>query len=194
VSVQGTSGNDTFTINAPNAAAISFSGDVGSGNDELAVRVLDTEAGYNLRSLKVDTTAVTGGETLSFIFDATAANSDDEFDNDVVKLTIDSLISEDFTTIKVRTGSLDASDASIPAGIAFDVQSSITLGYSQFTESASFLSINDTGSLLINVTSPQLADLTSFLAEAPASFTLIGMTVGLSVAGTIYQVVDGQVS
>ncbi|WP_431305308.1 Ig-like domain-containing protein [Sediminicoccus sp. BL-A-41-H5] len=194
VAVQGTTGDDVFTINAPNAGAISFSGALGTGSDELAVRVRDTVAGYNVRNLKVDTSAVTGGEIISFIFDSTAANTVNPFDNDAVKLTSDSVISNSFTTIKVRTGSLDASLATIPAGIAFDVQSTVVLSYSQFIASNSFLSINDTGSLLINLTAAELTSLTSFLATAPASFTLIGMTVGLSVGGTIYQVEGGQIS
>ena len=197
VTATGTTSNDTFTINAPNAAVLRFSGDAGLGTDEFAVRVVDTVAGYNVRELTVDTTGVTGGEVLSFIFDASAANTANAFDNDVVRLSAGSVISSanGFTTIKVRTGALDVSQAQVSAGIGYDIASNITLSYSQFIAADSFLSINDSGSILINLASTtELADLSTFLNAAPASFTIIGNVVALSLGGSIYQVNNGVVS
>ncbi|MFN9942905.1 MAG: hypothetical protein ACK56I_25905, partial [bacterium] len=73
-------------------------------------------------------------------------SAETDFDNDSIKLTADSVISNSFTTLKVRTGSVDVSDATVPSGLIYDVQSSITLSYAQFIASSSFQSINDTNS------------------------------------------------
>ena len=168
VDVTGTSADDSFRIDAPNAGAILFSGDALGGSDEFSIKVDDLIAGLNNRSLKVDTTGVTSGEKLSFIFDATAANSLlSNLDNDKITLTADSVITDSFTTLKVRVGKVDYSAATIPTNITFDVQSAIVLSYAQFTASNSFLSINDTGSLEIVLSASQLTD----LSQASASST-----------------------
>jgi len=133
LATSGSDANDTFTINAPNVQALVFSGNTGAGVDELSVRVVDSNStGYNTRILKLDTSGITNAELLSFIFDASAANSASLFDNDVVQLTSDSVISSTsgISTIKVRTGTLDVSQATVSAGMGFDVQSGIILSYS----------------------------------------------------------------
>jgi len=66
VNVTGTSSDDTFRIDAPNAGAISFSGDAGAGVDEFVIKVDDTQGGFDQRELKVVTTGVSDGETLGF--------------------------------------------------------------------------------------------------------------------------------
>lgn len=174
VSVTGTSADDLFMIDAPNAAAVSFSGDAAGGVDEFAIRHHDGVTGLDVRSLRFDTSGVSNGEIASFIFDTSAANTSNPFDNDVLQLVSGSKIlsTSGFSTLKVRTGSVDVSQATVSAGITYDIQSNITLTAAQFMASHAFLSADSSGSILVrSADADDLNRLTSFLSDAPAGFT-----------------------
>ncbi|PWL33441.1 MAG: hypothetical protein DCO97_19615, partial [Marivita sp. XM-24bin2] len=178
-----TANDDVFKVTAPDATAIVFEGDAGDGTDAFVVNVADPNpSSKNSKEMRVDAREVSSGETLKFVFEASAANTSDEFDNDEVKLSNDSGLSESFTRFEVRTGTVDYTQAVLPNGITYDFQSGGVATLQQLQSSDLFLSLTDTASLTVSVTSDELEGLAAFL-DTPGALKLIGVTVGLRVDG-----------
>ncbi len=185
VSGAATAGDDIITISAPQATAIRFSGDAGAGLDQLIVNVADKNVGtIENRTILVDTSGMTNAEDIRFAFEATAANNQaNRFDNDVLTLASGSVISSGFTVFEVRNGTVDYSSATLPQNISFDFRSGGVSTLAQFQAADSFVSLTDSGSVVIALTSSELPALKAFLAS-PGALKLIGFNVGLKIDGS----------
>lgn len=72
--------------------------------------------------------------------------------------------------------------------------SSITLSLSEFACAECFVSLNDSGEVVIRLSADELHDLAQFLMEAPANFALIGVSVTLSLEEVVYVLESGRFS
>jgi prefoldin subunit 5 len=162
--------SDTFTLNAPNAAAMIFTGNGGNLSDTLNVIIESASADPDLRTLKVDTSGLTGVEAIRFAFPQDA--------RDVVKLTADSKLTG-FSTIEVSKGGVDLTSISVQPGVEFIVNSTLIVTLTQFEEMSSLISVTGLGQLVINLTADEVASgaLEAFLSSADEKPILIGTTV-----------------
>lgn len=172
VELNGTNSADNFTFNAPNATDISLKGDLDAATDSVAIKVADLAGVGNAgqRSLKIVTSDLTAtGDTLVFDFaDA----------KDTVALSTGSVITG-FTTVEVRSGTVDFDSAILPSGLNVVVNSGAVFSVAQFLALASVQSGSGLGQIQINITSQtEYANLLSFLANQPAGF-LAGTTTSV---------------
>ncbi|HWJ69179.1 MAG TPA: hypothetical protein VNS79_03920 [Sphingobium sp.] len=173
ITINGAATSDTFTLNAPNAAKMVFSGDGGGGlNDTLTLIIESATPGADTRLLTLDTSGLTGVGAIRFVFPDDA--------NDVVKLTAQSNLAG-FDSIEVSRGGVDMTAVTVQPGVEFIVNSTLILTLAQFEAMASVISVTGMGHLTINLTAGQIQShaLDAFLSSAADKPMLIGTTVTL---------------
>jgi len=170
IAIDGEAASDTFTLNAPNAATLVFTGNGGALDDALNIIIESATDNPDLRTLKIDTSQLTGVETIRFVFPEDA--------RDVVKLTADSNLSG-FSTIEVSKGGVDLTSVEIQPGVEFIVNSTLIVTLDQFEKLSSIVSVTGLGKLSINLTAEEVQShaLENFLASNADKPLLIGTTV-----------------
>ncbi|GEM_PF-3287502 len=168
--IDGAATSDTFTLDAPNAAALVFTGNGGGLDDALNIIIQSATADADLRTLKVDTSGLTGVETIRFVFPEDA--------QDVVKLTADSDLTG-FSAIEVSKGGVDLTAVNVQPGVEFVVNSTLIVTLAQFKALSSIISVTGLGNLSINLTADEVQShaLEAFLESAADKPVLIGTTV-----------------
>ena len=172
--LDGTDGADTFIIAAPNATSITLRGSVRGANDQIVFTIADADpdAG-DIRTITViSELEEESGNTLVYDFgDA----------KDTVVLSPDSVI-RGFSTIEVRSGTLDISGTDFADSIDIIVNSGIVLNLEQFLQTNSVASITDLGKLTITLANEgELTALQNYLAGEGKEKILIGIEVTVQI-------------
>jgi hypothetical protein len=168
--IDGAASADTFTLDAPNASTLVFTGNGGGLSDVLNIIIQSATDDPDLRTLTIDTSGLTGVETIRFVFPEDA--------RDVVRLAADSDLSG-FSVIEVSKGGLDLSAVNVQPGVEFIVNSTLYLTLAQFEAMNSLVSVTGLGNLVINLTEEEVNSgaLEDFLTGLGSKPILIGTTV-----------------
>lgn len=170
IAIDGEATTDSFTLDAPNAATLVFTGNGGALDDSLNIIIQSATANADLRTLKIDTSGLTGVETIRFVFPEDA--------RDVVRLTADSKLTG-FSTIEVSKGGVDLTAVNVQPGVEFIVNSTLIVTLAQFRDLSSIVSVTGLGKLTLNLTAEEVQSdaLAAFLASNADKPLLIGTTV-----------------
>jgi hypothetical protein len=183
-----------YTTDAPQLRALTLKGSSGTAADSFTIKIADPVVNVqDLRVLRLDTAGLSAnGDSLTFQFPYSAKNlmTPDLWDADVTRLTADSHLSSQFTTINVRNGTIDTSQIDAAAGGFFppntpwDIRSGLAVSLDQLRATDRVRSPSASGELIISVRSEELPALEAFLGE-PGQLSLEGVRIGLRVDGTM---------
>ncbi|MEI4262026.1 hypothetical protein, partial [Roseovarius sp. D0-M9] len=176
--LDGSGGEKSFTISAPNADRIELSGDLSDGTDIVSLTINDIPSDNRTLTLVTDELVSNEGpHRLVFDFSGVGGDADD-----VVTLAPDSNLSG-FNEIEVKAGTLNVLGVNLPADTVFIVNSGLVLSLEQFMETASITSVTGHGEITVALeNADQLAGLKAFLADS-GSLILIGADVTVEVDG-----------
>ncbi|MEX1235033.1 MAG: hypothetical protein WEB56_08625, partial [Roseovarius sp.] len=176
--LDGSGGEKSFTISAPNADRIELSGDLSDGTDIVSLTINDIPSDNRTLTLVTDELVSNEGpHRLVFDFSGVGGDADD-----VVTLAPDSNLSG-FNEIEVKAGTLNLLGVNLPADTVFIVNSGLVLSLEQFMETASITSVTGHGEITVALeNADQLAGLKAFLADS-GSLILIGADVTVEVDG-----------
>lgn len=108
-----------YRIDAPDLTSLVLRGASGPGVDHFLLKITDPDpAGLDVRQLRLRSSELeASGDRLSFVFEPSARNrSDDAFDDDRLRLSADTFLSDDFSLLESLNGTVDASAIDPSAG------------------------------------------------------------------------------